>query len=271
MHANLNGIEHWYESHDGEGAPVLLIMGFGLPGSAWRPQVEGLRGHHRVITFDNRGCGRSGPVTGPYGMRELANDAVALLDHLDIERAHVVGVSMGGMIAQELALQHRARLRSLSLIATHHGGRVRILPTAPGLALFLRANSTRGDTRLAYLRRLLYPPGQEPAPGSLGAQMAAHFAEPIARKTALYQLSAIRSHDTRDRLESLAGLPTLVVRPDRDILVRPSHSDRLHRRIPGSRLLSFRDAGHAVTAQCAPELNRYLLAHFAEADAAGRL
>lgn len=269
MLVNIHGIDHWYETFGDSGSPVLLIMGFGLPGRAWMPQVETLKQHHQVCIFDNRGAGQSGPVEGPYRIADLAADAVALLDHLGWQRAHVVGVSMGGMIAQEVALNFKHRLYSLTLVATHPGGRLRTLPTAKGLALFLRANSSEGDARIQALQRLLYPPGKAPGPNSAGSEMAAGFQKPIARKTAMYQLSAIRGHDTKHRLHTLDGLPTLVVRPDQDILVRPLHSDRIHRRIPGSRLLSFRDAGHAVTAQCAEELNRHLLAHFAEAERGG--
>ena len=264
MDAILRGLRHRYVVEGQGDAPVLLVMGFGFSGKAWRPQVTALAPRHPVVWYDNRGVGESEPATAPYGIADLADDAAALLDHLGWARAHVVGVSMGGMIAQELALRHRARLRSLTLIATMAGGTLAKLPTAQGMALFARAQLQQGPGRLAALAQLLYPPGTEPEPGVVQPG----FDRPPPRRTIGWQLRAILRHETRARLSSLAGLPTLVIKPARDILVRPRHSDELHGAIPGARLVTFEDAGHGVTAQCATRLNTELLAHFAAADAA---
>ena len=266
MRATLNHIDHWYDLAGSNGSPVLLVMGFGFSGSAWRPQVEGLQQSHRVAFYDNRGVAQSQPGPGTYALRDLASDAVALLDHLSWPDAHVVGVSMGGMIAQELALRHRHRVRSLTLIATHAGGRVRTLPTAEGLKLFLRANSASGDARLETLMSLLYPPGHAPEASAVRALYTGGLSAPPKKRTVLKQLAAVLQHDTRSRLHQLSGLPTLVLKPERDILVRPEHSDRIHKAIPGSTLRSFPEAGHGLTAQCASEVNQCLLTHFAAAD-----
>jgi pimeloyl-ACP methyl ester carboxylesterase len=263
MDAVLRGLRHRYVVEGQGDAPVLLVMGFGFSGKAWRPQVAAFAPRHPVVWYDNRGVGESEPASSPYGIEDLADDAAALLDHLSWARAHVVGVSMGGMVAQELALRHRARLRSLTLIATMAGGRLGKLPTARGLAWFAAAQLRQGPGRLEALARLLYPPGTQPEPGVIQPG----FERPPPRQTIGWQLRAILRHETRARLSSLAGLPTLVVKPARDILVRPGHSDVLHRAIPGSRLVTFDDAGHGITAQCATRLNAALLAHFAEADA----
>ena len=262
MDADIRGLRHHYELSGAGGSPVLLIMGFGFSGKAWRPQVRALERQHRVVWFDNRGIGKSAPVTGPYDIGDLADDAAGLMAHLGWSSAHVVGVSMGGMIAQEVALRHTARVRSLTLIATIAGGTIEKLPTPRGLGLFVRAQTSTGDDRLRTLSKLLYPPGEGPEPGVVQPG----FERPPARATILWQLRAILRHDTRARLSRLAGMPVLVVKPQHDILVRPRHSDELHRAIPGSRLLSFDRAGHAITAQCASELNGHLLAHFAAAD-----
>src|SRR4029077_10122354 len=110
--AKFDSIELYYEEH-GRGDPLLLIMGLAADSTAWIFQVPDFARRYRTITFDNRGVGRSSKPPGPYTIHEMADDAVALLDALDVRRAHVVGVSMGGMIAQEIVLRHPSRVRGL--------------------------------------------------------------------------------------------------------------------------------------------------------------
>src|SRR5437016_651031 len=115
--ATVDSIELYYEEH-GHGDPLLLIMGLAADSTAWLFQVPAFAEHYRTITFDNRGVGRSAKPAGPYTITAMAKDAVGLLDMLGIARTHVVGVSMGGMIAQELALHHPERVRGLVLACT---------------------------------------------------------------------------------------------------------------------------------------------------------
>ena len=105
----------------GSGEPLLLIMGMGANATDWEPQIQTLRKEHRLIAFDNRGSGRSDRPDEPVTMERLADDAVALLDSFGVERCHIFGMSMGGMIAQELALRHPQRLLTLILGATMCG------------------------------------------------------------------------------------------------------------------------------------------------------
>ncbi len=247
---------------------MLLVMGFGMSSNAWEPQVRELEKHHRVIRFDNRGVARSGRVTARYRLIDLARDAIGVLDVEGIERAHVVGVSMGGMIAQEIALHFPERVRSLTLIATHPGGPKHRIPRARALALFLRANTTTGDARIRALGKLLYPKKAREHFDNHPDQtnIAKELHHPIPKKTLVFQMGAVLLHDTRRRLKKIVGFPTLVARPTEDILVRPSGSDYLHKHIPDSRMISFAGAGHGLTEQCAPELNSHLLAHFMATD-----
>lgn len=271
MHADIHGHRLWYDTYGETGTPVVLVMGFGISGRAWEPQVRSLRRHHRVVIFDNRGIGDSETSKSPYDFGDLADDTIALARHLGLDDAHFVGVSMGGMICQHIGLRHPKRVRSLSLIATHPGGKVLdFLPTMRGLYRFIVANTSSGPRRIEALRRLLYTPSFAPTVRpeqdfqDQSMEIFAVHADTVTRKN---QLKAVLTHDVTSALPSLE-IPTLVVRPGADLLVRPHHSDRLHALLPRSTLLRFDDAGHGVTHQCADPLNQALLQHFADADQA---
>src|SRR5712691_9994017 len=121
-YAESAGAKIYWEEH-GSGDPLLLIMGLGASLEAWDRIAPTLATRYRTILFDNRGVGRSDVPSGPYSLEMMADDAAAVLDAAGVEAAHVFGASMGGMIAQELALRHRARVRRLILGCTSCGGR----------------------------------------------------------------------------------------------------------------------------------------------------
>lgn len=249
---------------EGQGAePVLLIMGFGMRASAWRPQIDGLKARHPVITFDARGLGDSDPVQGKLSMQDMAQDALRVLDDAGVERAHLVGVSMGGMVAQELALMAPTRFWSVSLIATHSGGPLAWLPKPLSLKDMVLSNLGGQAARFARLERLLYPEDYRARcdRASLDARMHLCFAEPPPQVTLNAQLGAVMRHRTHRRLRTLT-LPTLVVRADKDRMIAPELVDRLMTALPRARLVAFEDAGHGVLHQCTEPLNRALLSHF---------
>jgi len=268
--APIGDIEIFYETQGETGTPVLLIMGLSVRGAAWRFQVPDLATRHRVCWFDNRGVGESDVPPGPYSMAQLAGDAAALLDHLGWEDAHIVGVSMGGMIAQHLAVHHRDRVRSLSLLATTPGGPAGRFPPLPGAFHFARVLFARGDARLDAVARLLFPPEarRELDPAWLSEILRDDFGTRQPKAGRRGQLRAVMGHDVRRRLGELAGVPTLVVKPEQDILVRPGESEKLHRGIPGSTILRLPRAGHGLLRNTAGELNPALLDHMARADSA---
>ncbi len=256
-----------------DGSPVLLVMGLGALRGAWALQVEALSdAGHAVAWSDNRGMGDSGPVNGSLSTGSMAEDQLAVADDLGWEDFHVVGISMGGMTAQMVALGARTRVRSLTLIATHAGGGLTAtLPTSRGLywwANRFAANLAGNQARLERcLVELLYPPDyaasrRDELSGRLGSVFSGTGTSGMLRK----QLGAVIAHDTRRRLPELADVPTLVVRPGKDVLIPPRHSDRLARGIPGAELFELPDSGHGVLAQCADRLNPRLLAHFAAAE-----
>ena len=249
----------------GENGPkVLLIMGYGMRGKVWKPQVDELRKHCKVLFFDNRGIGESDAIGQPISMKDMAHDSLRVLDEAEWnDDVHVVGVSMGGMIAQELALCAPARCASLTLIATHAGGPAKFLPPAKGIVRFVATQLASADKRPQALAKLLYPRSflQGCNREQLASRMKLQMGDAASKVTMRRQLAAIRHHDTRDRLGNLA-LPTLIVKPEKDILVKPRHSDELHQCIAGSSLMRLPDAGHGVIFQSAKELNRGLLDHF---------
>src|SRR5215207_5606229 len=127
---------YWEEA--GSGDPVLLIMGLGMNATGWWRTIPVLAADFRVLAFDNRGVGRSDRPPGPYTVPDLADDAVAVLDAADVERAHVYGISLGGMIAQEVVLRHTDRVRALVLGATTAGGNLGVPAAEATLAFFRR-------------------------------------------------------------------------------------------------------------------------------------
>lgn len=253
---------HYALEERGAGAPVLLIMGLAARGRSWASLVPSLAGRHPVAWFDNRGVGETEARPGRYTTALFAGDAVRLMDHLGWGRAHVVGVSMGGMVAQELALRHPTRVASLSLMATHAGGLPRG-PTLRGLPDFVRSAFGRRG-RLEAMERLLFPPHFLEAcdRDALRARLSHDFA-PLAAPFLAAQVGVVLGHRTAPRLPRLAETPTLVIKPGRDRLIHPRESDRLHRLIPNSRLVTFPDAGHGLLRQSPEAVGAALLDHFA--------
>jgi 3-oxoadipate enol-lactonase len=268
----IRGHELAWSRHGESGPRVLLIMGFGMSSDAWRPQVDGLSDRLQLVRYDNRGIHRSSAGVGPHDLRGLAADAAGLLDHLGWPDAHIVGISMGGMVAQHFALDHRHRTRSLTLIATHAGGGLRhTRPSLRAIRLFVKANLTRGPERLAALSELLFTPAWRDALRAKGwsADQLSTVAQPSDRRVRLAHLRAMLRNDVRRRLPLLAGLPVLVIRPDADQLVPPRLSDEIASLIPGARLVSVR-SGHGALMEATEAVNNAIADHILRVEAAAR-
>ncbi len=240
----VNGIElHYVEV--GSGDVVLMIMGFGGDHLAWAFQVPALSGRYRVITFDNRGAGQSSVPDEPYSTRMMAEDAVGLLDALGVERAHVLGASMGGMVAQEVALNHPRRVRSLQLHCTY------ARPDRYMLALMdawraIRAKATPEEWLRTVALWLFSPRTYAERPDFIEMVIQTGLANPhpFTLTGFLRQGDAVRGHDVLDRLRTLT-CPTLVSVAEDDILVPPRFAREVAAAVPQAELRMIASAGHA--------------------------
>lgn len=256
---------------DPDAPGVLMIMGFGARGSAFRHQIEHANSVAAVRSaawFDHRGVGHSEAPRQVLTMHRLASDAVQVADAAGMKRFHVVGVSMGGMVAQHVALNWLPRTVSLTLIATHPGGPLARIPPLGAFRFGPRTASRDLKKRFSALSRLLYPPAYLEGidQSELHEALRHEFGEGTALSTMWRQFAAIWTHDTRGDLPQLAGLPTLVVQSGPDNLVRPHWSTYLAKHIPGAKLVRFPHAGHGVVRQCADEVNLLLNQHFLDAE-----
>lgn len=261
------GIAFWKAGENG--SPVLLIMGFGMLGLAWDRQFIALSKQHQVVCYDHIGLGKSHPIQDqPINMESMADHALSLLDFMGWESAHIIAVSMGGMIAQHLALKAKNRVKTLTLIATSAGGLLALTPNLKGLMGFLKVNLAKtAEQRFKALRPLLYPDDYTPAFDAIDYQkMIKLFAYDVPRKTRFSHIKAILKHQTGHRLHQLSDMKVTIIRPGKDILIRPNQNDNLHKKIPNSRLINFKNAGHGVMNQCAEELNQELFNLLAEFD-----
>lgn len=259
--ARVNDINIYYETH-GAGAPLLLISGLGGRGQAFLKQVPALARHFRVITFDNRGVGESDQPRAAYSLAQMADDAAGLLDALGIEAAHVFGISMGGMIAQEFALRHPQRVRKLALGCTHCGIKHCVPAPAWVMEIF---RSLPGKPRAQVVRECVpinYSPHTQQHNPQLIAEMFPLFLNNGQQLHGyVNQISAIWAFDAYDRLPQLKA-PTLVLTGTDDALIPPENSRIIAAQIPGARLLEFERAGHLFFIEQADEVNRALLAFF---------
>lgn len=240
---NTNGIRVYYEEC-GQGEPLLLIMGLGSEGSAWEEHVRAWEPHYRCILIDNRGTGRSDKPAGPYTTLMMADDAAGLLGALGIERAHVAGISMGGAIAQELAISYPRRVRGLVLVSTWP----RCDPyTATVFRMFsaLRAVASPAEfTRMVQLWIYAPPYYEDPEHVAvLQDKQRAMPDRPVPQHTYEAQAEACATHDTLDDLSRISA-PTLITVGEQDIFTPLAFSRAIHQRVCGSELVVFPRCGH---------------------------
>ncbi len=235
-----------YEVH-GSGEPVLLIMGLGSNAYGWHRTIPWLSERYQAIAFDNRGVGRSDVPAGPYTIAQMAADAEAVLDATGHDTAHVVGASLGGMIAQRFALTYPDRLRSLVLVCTTAGGTHNVRASAEVMAALVQGGD---DPNVVYRRNAWFLYGDDTRtsnPERIEEDLVFRQKIPTTPAGYLAQLQAAMGHDTWDALPSIA-VPTLVVHGDADLLIPTANGVLLAERIPGARLVLVPGAGHMLQA-----------------------
>jgi pimeloyl-ACP methyl ester carboxylesterase len=275
-----------------DGVPLLLVMGFTAQLIAWPDGFcQQLADHgFRVIRFDNRDCGLSTKLDGapvdlgavmmanlsgqrdqmpavPYTLSEMAADAAGLLEHLGIERAHVVGASMGGMIVQHMAIEHAARVASMVSIMSMTGEAEFGSPTPEAAQVLLSPPPT---DREAYIERSVdakvWQSRRFHDPVEVRAAAARSFDRSFYPEGAMRQLAAI--HASGSRAEALQNLttPTLVIHGRDDTLIPPSGGQRTAELVPGATLLLLADMGHDVPAPLWPIMTTAIAHHAQLAD-----
>lgn len=250
----------------GSGPVVLMIQVVGAAGSAWLPQVEGLASRFTCITFDNRGMGRSRPAGRPITVEQMADDARAVLDHAGVSAAHVVGHSLGGLVAQHFAAAHPLRTKTLALLCTFATGKDAAPLTARMMWLGLRTRlGTRRMRRRGFLQ-LVMAPGTVPANAdALAAQMAPLFGHDLADQPPVVneQLKAMRRAAVPN-FAVMTSIPTLIATGVHDPIAPPRVAVKLRASIPHSRYAEFPDASHGLPIQHANRVNALLAEHFGQ-------
>lgn len=250
---------------EGTGTPLVLVQGAGVIGEGWRPQIDALRASHAIVALDNRGIGGSTYRASALTIEDMAADVLAIADAEGFDRFHLAGHSIGGLIAQEIALRARPRMLGLALLCTfERGGQAsRLTPAIIWKGLRTRIG-TRAMRRQAFME-LVMPGGYLAGVDreALASQLATLFGHDLADQPAIVmkQLGAASRFDASGRLQDLAGVPTLVLSARHDAIALPEYGRALAARIPGARYVEIADGGHAVTIQCAREVNALLAEH----------
>jgi pimeloyl-ACP methyl ester carboxylesterase len=243
----LGDIQIHYEVH-GEGFPLTMIMGLSGNTDWWDPRlIEELSKEFKLVLFDNRGAGRTVDSYKEHTIKLFAEDTAGLMDALGIPRAHVFGLSMGGMIAQELVLNYAEKIEKLVLCSTHCGGSKSVLPSKEVLGILTADRSmlspeeiARGSIPLLFTEDFI-----KKNPNLVEFSIQQILKAPISNEAFISHLNAIMNFDSYDRLPQIK-VPTLILHGKRDILVPPENASILAEAIPNSKLVYFENSAHGL-------------------------
>jgi pimeloyl-ACP methyl ester carboxylesterase len=259
--ANVNGVNIYYEVH-GKGVPLVMIQGFGGDHKAWFFQTPVFKTYYTVIIFDNRGLGMSDKSNEPYTIRTMAGDVIGLMDYLSVDRAHILGLSLGGLVAQEIALTYPERVRKLVLGSTFAGRDIKDVNPDMLKAIGVKEGSTNADIRSIDFKKLMN------VMVTLAFNRMAYrmFLVPLAKygmrrikpEGYLDQMASIEDYDTLDKLH-LIKAPTLVITGTEDRLVSPRISETIASRIPHAKLVKIKGGSHAFFIEMRRSFNKEVL------------
>lgn len=257
--ANVNGINIDYKV-EGRGEPLIMIIGLGSDQSNWRLQRGLFKKYYRIITFDNRGWGKSDRPAGPYTIKMMADDTIGLMDQLHIKKAHILGVSMGGMIAQELAITYPERVDKLVLACT-----------------FTQRNETSGfsseiDKAIEDYKRSSHDEMSIRRLASVFIDLSFNksfyriFFLPIMKIAIRFsalngfveQLEAVLEYNEVDRIEMIKA-STLVITGTNDRVIKPISSEVIAKLIPKAKLVKVEGGSHGFSGEMSGEFNREVL------------
>jgi len=253
MKARVGDIQMYYELV-GEGYPLALVEGMGYASWMWFKQRDTLSKHFRLLIYDNRGVGHTDKPDEPYTIRQMADDLAGLLDAVGIERCHVLGVSMGGFIAQEFALKHPERVGGLILGCTSYGGpNTAPMPMSTLQVLLQVEGLTLEEVYRRGLSTALTESYLHSHPDEVDQIVRWRLENPQPRYAWQHQFNAGAAHDAEDRVRDITA-PTLVAHGTRDAVVPTVNGEDLAR-VMGAELKLY-DAGHLFFIEKADEFNR---------------
>ncbi len=264
--ARASDVSLWYEVHGHDGPPLLLIEGLGYASWMWFKQVPAFSRFYRTIVFDNRGVGKSDKPDIPYSMAMMADDAAMVLDAAGIERAHILGYSMGSFIAQEFALRHPDRLHRLVLGGTSPGGPDVVIPGPEVIrAMTPDPNLTPEENIRRGLSVAAMPGYYDSHPDERETIVRFRLAEPTPVYAHRRQSEAAARHDTSARLGHIKA-PTLVIVAEQDAVVPPENGFQVARAIPGAKVAVIPESGHHAFIEKASLFNQIVLDFLLDVD-----
>lgn len=254
----LGDVQLHYEVH-GTAKPLVLIPGLAAGAWTWFKQVEALSTHFQVLTFDPRGIGKSNYSERPPAMRLMADDVAGLLRGLGIERAHILGASFGGFVAQEFALAYPEMARTLTLCCTSFGGPNHVAPSMETLMALASTNGLNTEERI--LRNLLpafSPEFARKQPDEIENVVKLRMANPVIESAFRWQLTAAMGFNAEFRVTEIR-IPTLLLTGDADEIVPAQNSRNLAAKIPGAQLSIIEGGSHLFFLERPAEFNRIVI------------
>ena len=256
--AKVGNLSLYYEIF-GDGAPLVMIRGVGSNVDHWYEQVETFSKKYRLLVFDNRGIARSSEPGGPFSTRDMATDTITLMEAVGIKKAHVLGYSMGGMIAQEIALNYPEKVDGLILVATDCGISLRVKAKPEVTRLFSdmvylatpEAKSASYDCLFAKQTINAHP------------EVIARYEEvsmrfPAPQQILLKQWDAVTQHDACNRLQDIAS-PTLTITGSEDELIPPQNARVMAEQIPNAELTVINGGGHLFLIEQPEQFNNAVM------------